>query len=103
MTEGRNIGLKVNDADNVATMFCVVQRSSAVDIQDNHGDERKVTVLDDIPYGHKIALQPIEKADAILKYGEQIGIASRDIAKGEHVHVHNMESTRGRGDLQNKE
>ncbi len=35
----------------------------------------------------------------MLKYGQVIGRATADIAVGEHVHVHNIESTRGRGDL----
>jgi len=33
-----------------------------------------------------------------VKYGEPIGIATRDIRSGQHVHVHNLESARGRGD-----
>jgi len=57
-----------------------------------------VTLTNDIPYGHKIALTDIPKGEAIVKYGEQIGIATTDIRAGQHVHVHNVESTRGRGD-----
>ena len=34
----------------------------------------------------------------IVKYGEIIGRATQDIAVGQHVHVHNLESCRGRGD-----
>jgi altronate hydrolase len=40
--------------------------------------------------GHKLALHPIRKGDAVYKYGQIIGFASRDIAPGEHVHVHNV-------------
>jgi len=57
-----------------------------------------VTLTNDIPYGHKIALTDIPKGEAIVKYGEHIGIATTDIRAGQHVHVHNVESTRGRGD-----
>jgi altronate dehydratase small subunit len=35
----------------------------------------------------------------ILKYGQVIGRASRAIRPGEHMHVHNIESSRARGDL----
>ncbi|MFQ5657413.1 MAG: SAF domain-containing protein [Candidatus Methylomirabilales bacterium] len=35
----------------------------------------------------------------IIKYGQVIGRATVEIAPGDHVHVHNMESLRGRGDL----
>ena len=44
------------------------------------------------------ALKPIHKGELIIKYGEEIGMASADIVKGEYVHVHNLESMRGRGD-----
>ncbi len=53
----------------------------------------------DIAYGHKIALRDIRKGEPVMKYGLSIGTASRDIRAGDHVHVHNVESNRGRGDL----
>lgn len=63
--------------------------------------EESVTFLvrQDIPFGHKLALRHIRSGEEILKYGTVIGRATRDIHPGEHVHVHNVESTRGRGDL----
>ena len=42
----------------------------------------------------------IDSGENIIKYGEIIGKASKPIKTGEHVHVHNIESTRGRGDLE---
>jgi altronate dehydratase small subunit len=58
----------------------------------------EVTLLDGIEFGHKFAVVPMEAGEDILKYGEVIGTASRAIGKGEHVHVHNLEGKRGRGD-----
>jgi altronate dehydratase small subunit len=52
----------------------------------------------DIPYGHKVAVKPIAAGEAVIKHGEDIGVASAAIAIGDHVHVHNVESRRGRGD-----
>jgi altronate dehydratase small subunit len=52
-----------------------------------------------IEFGHKFAVKTIEKGETILKYGEMIGKASSLILSGEHVHVHNLEGTRGRGDI----
>ena len=49
--------------------------------------------IDSIPFGHKIALSNINKNDFIYKYGQVIGIASKDIIEGEHVHSHNLEFT----------
>ncbi len=58
-----------------------------------------VTVLTPVPFGHKVAVRPIAQGQAVVKYGEIIGQASQDIGIGEHVHVHNCDSNRGRGDL----
>ena len=52
-----------------------------------------------IPRGHKIARSAMAAGSPVLKYGQVMAVASRDIAVGEHVHVHNVESRRGRGDL----
>src|SRR4051794_10411671 len=43
-----------------------------------------------IGLGHKVALRPIKKGEAVLKYGQVIGFASADIPAGSHVHVHNV-------------
>jgi altronate dehydratase small subunit len=57
-----------------------------------------VTLKDSIEFGHKFAVVNIKKGEDILKYGEVIGAAVKDISIGEHVHVHNLEGKRGRGD-----
>ena len=48
--------------------------------------------INEIPLGHKIALQDLKEADTILKYGHDIGIVVNSIKKGEHVHVHNVKT-----------
>lgn len=48
-----------------------------------------VVALEDIPAGHKVALQAIEAAAAIRRYGHPVGVATRDIAAGALVHRHN--------------
>ncbi|HEX9118402.1 MAG TPA: UxaA family hydrolase, partial [Anaerolineae bacterium] len=58
-----------------------------------------VVLRQEIPFGHKFALRPIPAGAEVHKYGECIGRAIAPIAAGEHVHVHNVESLRGRGDL----
>ena len=47
-----------------------------------------------IPIGHKVALVDIKKGDTVWKYGQDIGKAVADVAKGEHVHVHNLKTKR---------
>jgi (2R)-sulfolactate sulfo-lyase subunit alpha len=53
-----------------------------------------LTALDAIPLGHKIALADIEPGATVLKYGHDIGKAVGGIARGRHVHVHNLKTKR---------
>lgn len=43
-----------------------------------------------IPAGHKFARHNISKGSPILRYGQIIGFALREIQTGEHVHSHNL-------------
>ena len=52
----------------------------------------------DIPSGHKVALRDIHVDEDIIKYGESLGEATKEIVAGDYVHVHNLDSKRGRGD-----
>lgn len=98
MNKERIKGIKNNEIDNVATIFGQVEADSEVDVIDSKGDKTVVRVLENIPYGHKIALKEIKKGEQITKYGEGLGIATEEIKIGKHVHIHNIESIRGRGD-----
>jgi len=59
-------------------------------------DDKQTSVRskEDIALGHKIALRNIGKGDKVIEYGDVIGSATKDIATGEHVHVHNLKSLR---------
>lgn len=81
--------IMVSDTDNVAT--CLDDIAAGGDATIMLGKEfLKVRAEHDVPRGHKLAVMAIAKGDAIVKYGEVIGKASADIAKGAHVHVHNV-------------
>jgi (2R)-sulfolactate sulfo-lyase subunit alpha len=54
----------------------------------------KIKALDPVPLGHKVALKDIKKGDTVIKYGNDIGKAVADIAKGHHAHVHNVKTKR---------
>lgn len=100
MKESVRIALKVDEKDNVATIFANdITAGTVVEVRDKQGGAFALKVLADLPYGHKIAITEIRKGEHIMKYGESIGAASRDIPAGDYVHVHNMEALRGRGDL----
>lgn len=88
----------IDENDNVGT--AVVAAINAGEEVGTNGKISDITVKanDDIAYGHKIALKDIAKGDTVYKYGLSIGNAIADIKAGDHVHVHNVESNRGRGD-----
>ncbi len=90
--------IKNHDDDNVATLFGTASAGSAVTVMEKNGNSFEVKVLNDIPYGHKIALKEIGIKEQVTKYGEEIGIATKPIKPGEHVHIQNIDSIRGRGD-----
>ena len=86
--------------DNLANLVGPGKKGQVVQctIEDEQG-EATVKLLDDVPANHKFAFVDIAEGEAIIKYGHNMGRASKDIEKGAYVHVHNIESNRGRGDL----
>ena len=95
------LALKCDHLDNVATIFANdVRDQDAVEVRDKMGESEVLTVIGDVPYGHKIAVTDIPAGSHIMKYGESIGEAECDIRRGDYVHVHNMKALRGRGDLE---
>lgn len=86
--------LVLHPQDNVAT--ALRDLAAGQTIQVGGVNAPPVRLVQDVPLCHKFALLPMSTGTAIRKYGEPIGLASRDIAAGEHVHVHNLRSTRAR-------
>ena len=101
----RVLALKVEDMDTVATIFAEnIAAGSKISVVDLSGKQvEEIQVSHDIHYGHKIALKDMEKGEDVFKYGICIGFTSCQIKKGELIHVHNLESKRGRGDLVKRE
>jgi SAF domain len=89
-----NVALIISARDNVATALEPLDAGRTLDL-----GGVSVTMVEPIPRGHKVAVRAIRIGEAVVKYGSPIGTASADIAPGAHVHVHNVASTRGRGDL----
>jgi altronate dehydratase small subunit len=87
--------LRLKDDDHVAVCLRVLPAGAEILFE----GEAPLVVREAIPAGHKIALRPIAAGELIRKYGQTIGRATVAIAPGEHVHVQNVEGTRGRGDL----
>jgi len=59
-----------------------------------------VTLADDVPLSHKVAMRDMEVQKHVIEYGIPIGYASAAIALGAHVHTHNLKSLRWSGKSQ---
>ncbi len=53
-------------------------------------DGSLITVQDNVPAGHKLALRPVGSGQTVLRYGQSIGQAHCDILPGTHIHTHNL-------------
>ena len=73
--------IRIGRHDNVATLLADGAAGEAVE---------GVTLATDTPRGHKVALLPIAAGAEAVKFGHPIGVATRDIAPGEHVHSANL-------------
>ena len=96
MSESLRQWIVQNSNDDVAT--ALVNLKAGTEVFDLEG-HFKVLLQQDIVFGHKFALHNLSVGALVHKYGEVIGTVTNSISAGEHVHVHNVESRRGRGDL----
>ncbi len=91
----RSKAIIINERDNVATAIVPLKAGSWVTVE-TQGRQEKIKILSAIPMGHKFALRDIGCGEDVIKYGEPIGKTTAPILHGEHVHVHNVVSHRGR-------
>ena len=81
--------------DDVAVVITDIASGSDVKTMTIEGQEvGTLKVVEDIPLGHKFATRDIAAGDEVIKYGRTIGKATQAIAKGAHVHTHNVKSVR---------
>jgi altronate hydrolase len=84
VTTEKNV-LQVSPDDDVAVALRPVAKGEAVET-----GAGRIKAAGDIPKGHKIAVRDIRAGQGVRKYGWPFGKALRDIARGEHVHTHNV-------------
>src|ERR1700733_7809795 len=82
------VAVHLRPEDNVAVAARDIAEGLEIDFNGH-----RLAVAKRVGLGHKLALVPIAKGQAVKKYGQGIVFASRDIAAGEHVHVHNLAAT----------
>lgn len=81
--------IKIHNDDGVAVALEPLAKGSVQNVESN-GKSVEITLLNDIPQGHKFALKDFEAEEPVIKYGYPIGAAKSPIKIGEHVHVHNI-------------
>lgn len=86
-----NNALRISEKDNVAIAMHNIKKDQTVVV---NGQEI-LDAIEDIEAGHKIALASIASGLKIYRYGEPIVEATRDIERGEWVHVHNTQPIKG--------
>ncbi|MDE7124739.1 MAG: altronate dehydratase family protein, partial [Eubacterium sp.] len=74
---------KINEKDNVAVAL--------EDLAAGYS-EQGVTLLSDVPFGHKILLTDLSRGDTVIKYGNPIGSVTENMKKGSYIHSHNMKT-----------
>lgn len=75
--------IRVHPEDSVAVALRPIAAGEAL-------ADPAITAREPIPQGHKIALVDCAPGDTLRKYGQAIGKASAPIARGQHVHTHNL-------------
>ncbi len=80
-----NTVLRIKPEDNVAVALTGLAKGSEIDV-----NGLKIHLMDEIPFGHKIALQQIKAGERIVKYGYPLGLATTVIQAGQWVHSHNL-------------
>jgi altronate hydrolase len=81
----RPMAFRLRPADTVAVAGTKIAAGTEVVV-----DEQVLRATDEIPAGHKMAMAHVPVGGEVRKYGQVIGIATRDISVGEHVHGHNL-------------
>lgn len=82
--------IRINKKDNVAVALKELEAGLLVNL-----DNVRLTLVDNIPAGHKFALKAIAKDEVIVKYGFPIGYAVQDINPGTWIHTQNIKTTLG--------
>ena len=89
----------LHSRDNVAVALTDIEAGTLVRVKVG-GRNIELIVKQEIPFAHKFAIENIEEDQPVYRYGEIIGRAIKPIRVGQHVHIHNLESVRGKAGQQ---
>jgi altronate hydrolase len=86
--------VRIHPADNVAVSVQPLSAGTVVEVAG-----KRIELRDDIPAGHKVALEPLPQGAVVVKYGFPIGKLITDVAAGAWIHSETLK-TRLEGELQ---
>ena len=78
--------IHLHPADHCVVALRKLNKGESVDLP----GKASVLVKKDIPPGHKMAIDSRPSGAPVHKYGWSIGVATVDIAPGDHLHDHNL-------------
>jgi len=79
--------LRLHSQDNIVVATAPIKAQSVLKL-----DRVKIQIVSNVPMAGKIATRPIAEGEKIIKFGQSIGHATRNIEPGEWVHTHNLAS-----------
>lgn len=84
--------IKIHERDNVIVAVRELAAGEEICL-----DEKPITVRENIPAGHKMAVRELTMGEPVIKYGYSIGNATGNIKVGQWIHTHNLKT--GLGDI----
>ena len=73
--------IKINERDNVAVTIAEAKKGDVL-------EGFSITLRSDVPQGHKVALKPIGKGEACIRYGVVLGYLTEDVVPGDWINEH---------------
>jgi len=83
MTTSVPDAIRLNPADNIVIALRDLGSGSTV-------PDVAAPLAAPVSRGHKIAARAVAQGENVIRYGQIIGVATRPIAAGEHIHTHNL-------------
>lgn len=77
--------IRINPADTVIVCLRPMHQGEIIEV-----DHQQITLLEDVPMGHKVLIRDTRKGEDIIKYGYPIGHACQDLKAGQWVNEHNL-------------
>jgi len=86
MRDHQKLVIQLSSHDSVAIALCDLVPGMQLKIP----PYKIIDIRQEIPTGHKVALEPIALGRPVLRYGQVIGYATEFIHQGDWVHTHNL-------------